>query len=163
LGYGPFVKFDHDFVGREALEKMAAGPHRRKVTLALDDVSVTDTLFGMFSKGELRPKYMEFPSAVYAMHPFDRVEKDGQLVGLSTWVGYSANEGKILTLAMVDESVARPGTELEFVWGEPDGGTTKPTVEPHKQVVIKAVVAAVPYSEVARTSYADSWRTKATL
>jgi syringate O-demethylase len=106
---------------------------------------------------------MEFPSAVYAMHPFDRVEKDGQLVGLSTWVGYSANEGKILTLAMVDESVATPGTEVEFVWGEPHGGTTKPTVEPHKQVVIKAVVAAVPYSEVARTSYADSWRTKATL
>ena len=23
LGYGPFVKFDHDFIGREALEKMA--------------------------------------------------------------------------------------------------------------------------------------------
>ena len=146
---------------REALEALAAGPHRRKVTLALDDVSVTDTLFGMFSKGELRPKYMEFPSAVYAMHPFDRVEKDGQLVGLSTWIGYSANEGKILTLAMVDESVAVPGTEVEFVWGEPDGGTSKPTVEPHRQVTIKAVVAAVPYSEVARTSYADSWRTQA--
>ena len=28
LGYGPFVKFDHDFVGRAALEKMAAStPH----------------------------------------------------------------------------------------------------------------------------------------
>ena len=24
LGYGHFVKFDHDFIGREALEKMAA-------------------------------------------------------------------------------------------------------------------------------------------
>ena len=24
LGYGPFVKFDHDFIGREALEKMVA-------------------------------------------------------------------------------------------------------------------------------------------
>ena len=23
LGYGPFVKFDHDFIGREALEKIA--------------------------------------------------------------------------------------------------------------------------------------------
>ena len=22
LGYGPFVKFDHDFIGREALEKI---------------------------------------------------------------------------------------------------------------------------------------------
>jgi len=34
LGYGFFVKFDHDFIGRAALEKMAAGPHRKKVTLA---------------------------------------------------------------------------------------------------------------------------------
>src|SRR3546814_13541034 len=32
LGYGPFVKFDHDFIGREALQKMAERPHRRKVT-----------------------------------------------------------------------------------------------------------------------------------
>jgi len=39
LGYGFFVKFDHDFIGRAALEKMAAGPHRKKVTLALDNVS----------------------------------------------------------------------------------------------------------------------------
>ena len=34
LGYGSIVKFDHDFVGRSALEKMAAVPHRQKVTLA---------------------------------------------------------------------------------------------------------------------------------
>src|SRR5438876_793860 len=33
LGYGPFVKFDHDFVGRAALEKMAENPKRKKVTL----------------------------------------------------------------------------------------------------------------------------------
>ncbi len=29
LGYGPFIKFDHDFIGREALEAMAGQPHRR--------------------------------------------------------------------------------------------------------------------------------------
>ncbi len=161
LGYGPFVKFDHDFIGRAALEKMAAGPHRKKVTLALEDASATDALYGMFGKDGLRPKYMEFPSAVYSMHPFDRVEVGGVLVGLSTWIGYSANEGKMLTLAMLDEEFAVPGTEVDFIWGEPDGGTSKPTVEKHRQVTIKAIVSSVPYSQVARTSYADSWRTKA--
>jgi hypothetical protein len=35
-----------------------------------------------------------------------------------------------------------------------------PTVEEHRQVEIKAVVAPVPYSETARTGYADSWRNK---
>jgi glycine cleavage system aminomethyltransferase T len=161
LGYGLFVKFDHDFIGREALETMAAGPHRKKVTLALDSGSVTDALYTMFDKGELRAKFMEFPSAVYSMHPFDRVEVDGKLVGLSTWIGYSSNEGKMLTLAMLDEEYATPGTEVDFIWGEPDGGTTKLTVEPHRQVTIKAVVASVPYSEVARTAYAPSWRNQA--
>ena len=53
-----------------------------------------------------------------------------------------------------------PGTEVTFVWGEPNGGTAKPTVERHKQVEIKAVVSPVPYSNVARTAYADSWRNK---
>lgn len=161
LGYGAFVKFDHDFIGREALEAIAQGPHRKKVTIALDDASVSEAIYGQFGKGELRPKYMEFPSAVYAMHPFDRVEVDGKLVGLSTWIAYTANEGKMLTLAMLDEAYAVPGTEVDLIWGEPDGGTSKPTVEPHRQIAIRGVVAPVPYSEVARTSYAPSWRTKA--
>jgi glycine cleavage system aminomethyltransferase T len=139
---------------------MATQPQRKKVTLALDDDSVTEVVYGQFGKGALRPKYMEFPSAVYAMHPFDRVEKDGKLIGLSTWISYTANEGKMLTLAMLDAEFADPGTEVDFIWGEPGGGTSKPTVEKHRQVTIKAVVAPVPYSEVARTSYASSWRTK---
>src|SRR5437764_3482932 len=40
LGYGPFVKFDHDFIGREALETISKTPQRHKVTFAwnADDV-----------------------------------------------------------------------------------------------------------------------------
>ncbi|AJP70673.1 syringate O-demethylase [Sphingomonas hengshuiensis] len=159
LGYGPFVKFDHDFIGREALEKKAEGPHRRKVTLALDNEDVLRVMSSMFSKGD-RAKFMEFPSAVYSMHPYDSVLVDGQTVGLSTWIGYSWNEGRMLTLAMVDERYAEPGTEVTLLWGEPDSGTRKPTVERHVQTEIKATVSPVPYSEVARDAYAESWRTK---
>lgn len=160
LGYGSFVKFDHDFIGRAALEKIAAGPHRKKVTLALDSQDVMRVQSSALSKGE-RAKFMEYPSSVYAMHPFDEVRgADGSLVGLSTWIGYSANEGKFLTLAMLDEAQAVPGTEVSLVWGEPNGGTTKPTVEPHVQTTIKAIISPAPYSEVARDAYADGWRTK---
>ena len=60
-----------------------------------------------------------------------------------------------------DAAGFHPGTEVDFIWGEPDGGTTKPTVEKHRQTVIKGVVAPVPYSEVARTAYAPSWRNQA--
>ena len=152
LGYGSYVKFDHDFVGREALEAMAAGEHRQKVTLALDDDDVTETIGTMFGKGD-RAKFMDWPSAVYCMHPFDRVHMDGETVGISTWIGYSANEGKMLTLAVVDPEVAEPGTEVTFVWGEEGGGSAKPTVEPHVQTEIRAVVSPVPYVEVVRESY----------
>ncbi len=34
LGYGPFVKFDHDFIGRDALEQIEPEAQRKKVTLA---------------------------------------------------------------------------------------------------------------------------------
>ncbi|MGZ4281218.1 MAG: syringate O-demethylase [Gaiellaceae bacterium] len=152
LGYGSYVKFDHDFIGREALERLAGGEHRRKVTLALNDDDVTETIGTMFRRSE-RAKFIDWPSAVYAMHPFDRVTVDGETVGLSTWIGYSANEGKMLTLAVLDAEYAEPGAEVTFVWGEENGGSSKPTVEPHVQTELRAVVSPVPYVEVVRTSY----------
>ncbi len=158
IGYGHIVKFDHDFVGREALEKMAGQKHKQKVTLALDNEDMMRVMSSLFAEGD-RAKYFEFPSAVYAMHPFDEVRNAaGEFIGVSTWVGYSSNEGKMLTLAMIDPDEVEMGKEVKLVWGEPNGGTTKPTVEPHVQTEIKAVISPVPYSNVARTAYADSWR-----
>jgi glycine cleavage system aminomethyltransferase T len=158
LGYGNYVKFDHDFVGREALEQMAEGEHRQKVTLALDDEDVTQTIGMMFRK-EGRAKFMDWPAAVYSMHQYDDVTVDGETVGVSTWIGYSSNEGKMLTLAVLDAEHAEPGTEVTLVWGEEDGGTRKPTVEPHVQTEIRAIVSPVPYVETVRTSYAPGgWR-----
>ncbi len=158
LGYGPILKFDHDFIGREALEKMAKQPQRKKVTLALDSDDVTRAIHTMFQKKD-RAKYFDFPSAVYATLPYDKVMSDGKLAGISTWCGYSANEGKMLTLAILKEEYAEPGTEVTFVWGEEGGGSSKPTVEAHVQTKIRAIVSPVPYSEVARTQYAEGWRT----
>jgi glycine cleavage system aminomethyltransferase T len=158
LGYGSYVKFDHEFVGREALLEMADGDHRRKVTLALDDEDVTRTIGTMFQTGE-RAKFIDWPSAVYSMHQFDRVTAEGETVGVSTWIGYSSNESKMLTLAVLDAAYAEPGTDVTLVWGEENGGTAKPTVEPHVQVEIRAVVSPVPYVEAVRKSYAPgSWR-----
>ena len=158
LGYGPIVKFDHEFIGREALEKMAQLPQRKKVTLALDNDEVARAINTMFQKKD-RAKYFDFPSAVYATLPYDKVLSNGKLAGISTWCGYSSNEGRMLTLAILDEKYAEPGTEVTLVWGEEGGGTTKPTVERHVQTEIRAIVSPVPYSEVARTQYAEGWRT----
>jgi syringate O-demethylase len=129
------------------------------VTLALDNEDVMRVQSSTLSQGE-RAKFMEYPSSVYAMHPFDSVLSGGKQVGLSTWIGYTANEGKFLTLAMMEPGFTETGTEVTLLWGEPDGGTSKPTVEPHVQTEIKAVVSPVPYVAAARDNYAEGWRTR---
>jgi glycine cleavage system aminomethyltransferase T len=158
LSYGHLVKFDHDFIGRDALEAKVDDPHRTKVTLALDDDDVARTIASQLQKTD-RAKYMEWPNAVYSMHPFDEVKVDDETIGVSTWICYTANEGKVLTLAVIDSDHAEPGTEVTFVWGEENGGTRKPTVEPHVQTEIRATVSPVPYVETVRSSYAPGgWR-----
>jgi syringate O-demethylase len=158
IGYGHLVKFDHEFIGREALEAKADGEHRTKVTLVLDDDDVARTIATMLQPTE-RAKYIEWPNAVYSMHPYDDVRVDGETVGVSTWICYSANEGKLMTLAVLDEEHAEPGTEVTFVWGEEGGGTSKPTVERHVQTEMRAVVNPVPIVGAVRTSYAPGgWR-----
>jgi glycine cleavage system aminomethyltransferase T len=158
IGYGHLVKFDHEFIGREALEAKADGEHRTKVTLVLDDDDVARTIATMLQPTE-RAKYIEWPNAVYSMHPYDDVRVDGETVGVSTWICYSANEGKLMTLAVLDEEHAEPGTEVTFVWGEEGGGTAKPTVERHVQTEMRAVVNPVPIVGAVRTSYAPGgWR-----
>jgi len=158
MGYDGFMKFDHDFIGRDALEKMSNAPHRKKVTLALNDDDVTRTI-GSTLHTHNRTKFIDWPSAVYSMHPFDRVTVDGKTIGISTWIGYTANEGKMLTLAVLDAEYADPGTEVIFVWGEENGGSAKPTVERHTQTHMRAIVSPVPYVEVVRKAYAPGgWR-----
>jgi glycine cleavage system aminomethyltransferase T len=152
LGYGSIVKFDHDFIGREALEKLAASPKRTKVTLAWNTDDVTRAMGTMFQK-EGRAKYIDLPLSNYSTWPNDKVLKDGKLVGVSTFSGYSSNESSMLSLAMVDVQQSEPGTEVTLVWGEEGGGSAKPVVERHVQTEIRAIVSPAPYAEVVRTSY----------
>jgi syringate O-demethylase len=152
LGYGPVVKFDHDFIGREALEKIAQNPKRKKVTLVLNSEDVLKCIGTHLQMGD-RTKFFEFPSAVYSTLPYDKVVKDGKTIGVSTWCGYSSNERQFLTLAMIETAQAEPGNQVTFVWGEEGGGSQKPTVERHTQAEIRATVAPVPYADPARKDY----------
>jgi vanillate/3-O-methylgallate O-demethylase len=159
LGYWPFVKFDHDFVGRDALEKIADEPKRKKVTLAWNGEDVAAAMGSMFERGEA-VKYIDLPLSNYSTWPYDKVLAHDDVVGFSTFSGYSYNERSMLSLAMVDVDL-NTGAEVTLVWGEEGGGSGKPVVEQHRQTEIRAIVSPCPYSEVARTSYAEGWRTKA--
>jgi len=150
VGYGKTVKFDHDFVGREALERLAqAAPPRTKVTLVWNAEDVTAAIGSLYRPGP-GAKYIEMPKARYATHHEDAVLKDGQQVGISLDCGYLANERAMVSLATIDTALAEPGTEVVVVWGEAPV-SAKPAVEDHVQVQIRATVAPCPYD--ARDTY----------
>ena len=151
LGYGGFVKFDHDFTGREALEQIGP-PKRQKVTLAWHGDDVARAMETMFQR-ENRAKYIDLPLSNYSTWPNDKILQDGKMVGVSTFSGYSSNESSMLSLAIVDVDQSEPGTEVTLVWGEEGGGSSKPVVERHVQTEIRATVSPAPYAEVVRASY----------
>ncbi|MBN1237615.1 MAG: aminomethyltransferase family protein [Gammaproteobacteria bacterium] len=158
IGYGPFVKFDHDFIGREALEKIKDKPHRKKVTFAWNGDDVGKAFRSLFEPGQEHYKYIDLPLSNYGSSSFDKIVHNGKIVGASMFAGYSYNERSMLSLGMVDPAI-EIGTEVTLVWGEENGGSKKTTVESHKQIEIRAVVSPVPYSKVVRESYAEGWRT----
>jgi glycine cleavage system aminomethyltransferase T len=154
LDYGRIIGFDHDFIGREALEKMAAdgrSERRKKVTFVWNGDDTAAAYGSMFHKGPLA-KFINLPMSLYDTFHADRIEANGKVVGISTWTGYSANERAILSLGTIDTAFAKPGTEVTLVWGE-DKPSSKVQVEDHVPFKIRATVMPAPLVEKARTSY----------
>ncbi len=160
LGYGHIVKFDHDFIGREALEKMAGESHRKKVTFAWNSDDVVEVFRSLLEPGE-NYKYIDLPQSNYTSATYDKVLSKGEVIGISMFSGYSYNERSMLSVGVVDPDI-EIGTEVTLVWGEEGGGSQKTTVERHEQTEIRAIVSPVPYSKAAREEYAKGWRTAKT-
>ncbi|KAA9108329.1 aminomethyltransferase family protein [Microbacterium rhizomatis] len=151
LGLGRSVRFDHDFHGREALEKHAAAPRRRKATLIWNSEDVAAVVRSQVEPG-IPAKYLDFPKARYGFYQMDEVRRGGELVGISTDAGYVAFDQLYMSLATIDDSVVE-GTEVVIVWGE-DPISQKSSVDAHhRQVEIRATVAPAPYHDYARTVY----------
>jgi vanillate/3-O-methylgallate O-demethylase len=141
LGYGRTVKFDHDFIGRSALERMTGQPHRQKVWLILNDDDVARVMASSLFGGERRAKYMNAPVASYATWQYDEVRAGDRLVGLASRPMYTVNIGHFASLAAIDAAEVSDGAEVTITWGEPDGGASRPTTERHVQTTIRATIA----------------------
>ena len=138
LGWKRFIRFDHDFVGRKALEEESANQKRDMVTLVWNSDDVIDVYASLFRGGDLYD-FMELPRdqiAHRAMLP-DKVLKDGKIVGISTTRGYSVYFREMISLCTLDIELCKPGTEVVVVWGQ--------TGKAQKQ--IRAKVAPAPYKK----------------
>jgi vanillate/3-O-methylgallate O-demethylase len=159
LGYGSFIRYDHDFIGRSALERMDPRTQHKKVTLAWNTDDLTRIFASMLKKDGIGYKYFDLPLANYGYFNFDSVlDATGSLIGFSMWTGYSENERTALSLGTVRPDVPI-GSEVRVLWGEPGGGSRKATVERHEQIAVRAIVSPAPYSVVARENYKIGWRT----
>ncbi len=151
LGLGRSVRFDHDFHGRAALEKLAEAPPRRKVTLLWNPEDVADVVRSQVEPGT-PAKYLDFPKARYGFYQMDEVVRDGKRVGISTDAGYVAYDQLYMSLATLDVDIA-DGEEVEVVWGEDPISRKNQSDASHRQVRIRATVAPAPYHDWARTVY----------
>lgn len=151
LGLGRSVRFDHEFHGRQALERIAAAPTRRKVTLLWNADDVASIVKSQLEPG-IPAKFLDFPKARYGFYQMDEVRLDGRRVGISTDVGYVSYDQLYMSLATLDLGI-EDGTEVEILWGE-DPISQKVAVDKrHRQVTVRATVAPAPFHDYARTVY----------
>ena len=151
IGHGHLIKFDHDFIGRAALERMVDQPHRKKVTLLWNAEDVLNVFRSELNDGPTA-MHIDLPLSATARLHYDKVvNKDGKQIGLAHYPGYTVNERAMMSLGSVEEAYAKPGTEVILVWGEDGGGKrSAPWIEPHVQTKIRATVAPSPISQAAQ-------------
>lgn len=145
VGYAGIIKFDHDFYGRDALQKIPNEAKRRKVTLVWDTADVLRVMRSQFGSGP-RFKAINFPVVNYAWSQHDEVRSmKGDFIGVSRHAAYLNPLGAIISLAVLSAEAATIGEEVTITWGEPNGGSLKPQVERHEQTTIRARIAQTPY------------------
>ena len=162
LGYGSFVKFDHDFIGRDAL-----AAHRPGDAAAQGDPRLEPRGPRQAPGLAGRPGRPRLPVLRPAQRQLRLVQlrlgaRRGRHAGRAVAVHrLQRQRAPGLSLATVNPDVPI-GAEVRVIWGEPDGGSAKTTVQPHEQLAVRAVVSPAPYSEMARETYHAGWRTAAT-
>jgi vanillate/3-O-methylgallate O-demethylase len=146
LGYGRSISFNHDFIGRDALLRAREEITRTKVTLVLraDDLE-------LIPADDAARASRNDPSFLLSYGKY-RVEHAGRLVGMTGYAGSVDPAGTVLALALVENSSATPGTEVEVVWGE-HPGPGRPAGVDLGFARLRATVAPAPFDEHARTTY----------
>jgi glycine cleavage system aminomethyltransferase T len=150
-GLGRTVNFDHEFKGRDALQKIGQNPPRTKVTLVWNPDDVLSVMRSQLEPG-LPAKAIDIPKSRYGFFQADKVLHKGTQVGISMDCGYIHNERAQVSLATLSKELSELGTQVTVLWGE-NPNSRKPGVEAHRQVEIRATVAPAPYVQEIRDSY----------
>jgi glycine cleavage system aminomethyltransferase T len=124
LGWGKMVKFDHEFVGRKALEKIAADTNTyAPATLTWDPLDVCDITASFFRTDAEPYKELTFPQEIgnnfCGRAQYKVLNTEGKLVGKASNPVYTLYYRKEFSFATIEPAYNRPGAELTLVWGDP--------------------------------------------
>lgn len=147
LGWTKMVKFDHEFRGRAALEKIIANPKTAMVTLEWNSEDIIDIYRSQF-EDEFPYAPMDDPSHYQTPMTLwqDRVfNKEGKQIGISSGREFSVYYKKMLSLCTIAIEEKEIGNEVYILYGDP--GT--------RQKKIRAIVSRFPYYNEGRNQDVD--------
>lgn len=113
------AKFDHEFVGREALEAEMGAPKRKLVTLEFNPDDIADVVRSQFTAEPY--KLIEFPCAEpqpCGGHQDYIIDNDGNVIGISSVPTFSAHFHAMISHAILDVDKAVEGDEVLVQWGD---------------------------------------------
>ena len=152
FGWGRMIHLDHDFIGREACERIAADESTRKiVTYEWNADDIAEVFASQFRGQDEEPyKFIEGPSdCEYWMgmdvHHDLVLDADGNVIGTSFGRQNACYFRRMISIGCVDPAFAEEGTEVCVLWGNPD----------QRQKKIRATIARFPYNNVMRSSETD--------
>jgi glycine cleavage system aminomethyltransferase T len=142
VGWGYLVNFDHDFLGKEALQKIAAERPNKVVTLEWNAEDIGEIVAAQF-RGPDAVLYDQMSNdPVTSVEDWaktrmrlDYVLADGKKIGVTSGRSPAFHENRMISLAFIEKEHAVPGKELKVLWGD----VGHPTFE------IRATVAPFPY------------------
>ena len=142
VGWGYLVNFNRDFVGKEALQKLAANPPQTPVTLEWDPDDVADVYASQYRGTDVEPydpidapKDFGDPAPGNTGFRMDKVLVGGKQVGRASGRINDYYHRRVISLAFINKEFAREGTDVIVLWGTPGN--------PQKE--IRARVARFPY------------------
>lgn len=140
------AKFDHDFIGRDALAAEIEAPQRTTVMLRWNTDDVLDLSASLFRDGEIyKPLDLPYSPQRWPMAHADHVLRNGESIGVSSGTIYSLYYREVLSMGCIDIAHTEIGTEVIVQWGD-HGGPIKN---------IRATVAHFPYLTEGRNNVVD--------
>ncbi len=131
------INYDHEFIGKDALQEIKKNPPRKVVTLEWNAEDVGKVFASQFMGQEIEPCDEIVSNGDGGDAPFviSKVMLGDEMVGVAAGRTRDYYHRRMISLAYIRRDLAADGTELDVIWG----------TDPKTAMKIRTKVAAFPY------------------